>query len=141
MQLSLHPLDLSSEKSKASVGRAIGWRRPPSRSARAAAAQQAQQAQQAREKRVEITVEEDDPKDGDEANGPIISFPSDDDSSERAASTAAETIVTAASVLSAHSTHSTRSSSLVESRRSCSSENLVKVRHRRVKLYCSSTGF
>ncbi|XP_034240978.1 uncharacterized protein LOC117645125 isoform X2 [Thrips palmi] len=106
LQLSLHPLDLSSEKTKASVGRSIGWRRPPTRAPRGKP-----QPDAANEKHVEITVEEDDDKPSDGA--PIISFPSDDDSSDR---------TTSASVISAVTRHS-----IAESRKSCSSENLSKV--------------
>ncbi|XP_026274019.1 uncharacterized protein LOC113203501 isoform X1 [Frankliniella occidentalis] len=122
LQLSLHPLDLSSEKSKASVGRSIGWRRPPSRVARTNAANSAasnsasgaERQDGPKETRLEITVEDD----KSEPSGPIISFPSDDDSSEKTAS-----IITASSsVRNSSSRHS-----IVESRKSCSSENLVKV--------------
>ncbi|KAK3924406.1 Rab3 GTPase-activating protein regulatory subunit [Frankliniella fusca] len=119
LQLSLHPLDLSSEKSKASVGRSIGWRRPPSRVARTNAANSSaahQDRQDApKETRLEITVEDDKA----EPSGPIISFPSDDDSSEKTAS-----IITASS---ASVRNSSSRLSIVESRKSCSSENLVKV--------------
>lgn len=128
LQLSLHPLDLSSEKTKASVGRSIGWRRPPTRVARVQGAERSAVHQQdaassggLSEERVEIQVQDEKaPQANDDIeeneSAPIISFPSDDDSTEKATS-----------IISSSSQRTSSRHSIVESRKSCSSENLVKL--------------